>query len=317
MPQDYVIKTSTNTYRIRVPDGMDSEKALSLAVATNPQFAQEYGALQAHQKTLLSDSMKGKGTPTSRSPEDEEFAKSIGLKPTDIAGVTDAAMLGVGAGGVAKTIAKRGLRAAIGPLARGIAGATGGGAAGHYLGKFVGLPEAGGVIGSLAGGVLGGFSGEKVPTPEPEPFPPEATTTGRPSMTSPSGQTRLTPPPVPVKPAAPDPFGGMTSSGRPSMTSARGATQLTPPLESAPAPRANGAATSVEQAVSKSKGPSSILSRGSTLYSPGEEPNPSNPVHVKIINDLQTRSGTELRAMAKNGDRFAAFVLRNMPRPKL
>ncbi len=60
---------------------------------------------------------------------------------------------------------------------------------------------------------------------------------------------------------------------------------------------------------------SSILSRGSTVYQLGEEPNPFDPVHEKIINDLQTRSGPELRKMAKAGDRFAAFVLRNMPRP--
>jgi len=83
-----------------------------------------------------------------------------------------------------------------------------------------------------------------------------------------------------------------------------------------PPPPAPPGTTPTTSPTTPSTTKSSILSRGSTLYSLGEEPNPSNPVHVKIINDLQTRSGTELRAMAKNGDRFAAFVLRNMPRPK-
>src|SRR6201981_1954326 len=45
--QDYVIKTDGGTFRIRVPKGMEQAKALSLAAATNPKFAEIYPQVQA------------------------------------------------------------------------------------------------------------------------------------------------------------------------------------------------------------------------------------------------------------------------------
>jgi len=61
---------------------------------------------------------------------DEGFADTIGLKPTDIAGVTDAAMLGTGGAGIACTIAEQGLKAAAAPIIRGAVGAAAGSAPG-------------------------------------------------------------------------------------------------------------------------------------------------------------------------------------------
>jgi len=264
--------------------------------------------------------------PGYRSPEDIAFLQTLPeslQKPTDIGGVMNAAMLGVGGGGIAKTIAQKGLKTAIGPLARGIAGATGGGAAGHYLGKLVGMPEAGAAIGTLAGGALGGLSGEKVPVPEPEPFPPEATSTGRPSMTSPVGQTQLSPPPqVPVKPAAPSFGSGMTSSATPIGNAElppapKSAITTTAPTTTSLPVRAGGlkAPPPVNGEVASPSQPTSLLSRGRTLITPGMEPDLNDPTHVKMINDYQTMSGPKLRELAGAGDRFAAFVLRHMPRP--
>src|SRR5882724_7542761 len=100
----------------RLPAGHPMQKKISILLSSQPtQFEKERA-------------------PGYQSPEDVEFAKTIGLKPTDIAGVTNAAMLGVGGGGIGKTIAQRGLKASIRPLARGIAGSVAGGATGHYLG---------------------------------------------------------------------------------------------------------------------------------------------------------------------------------------
>jgi hypothetical protein len=73
-------------------------------------------------------------------------------------------------------------------------------------------------------------------------------------------------------------------------------------------------------------GESGIPTFGKTLYQLGEEPNVHNPEHVKILKVLQTRSGADkvladgtvqpgLRTLAKLGDRFAAYILRTMPRP--
>jgi hypothetical protein len=137
------------------------------------------------------------------------------------------------------------------------------------------------------------------------------------------------PPPTPPPPS---PFAGMTSSapgavpttatlpgvpqGSPTPFSLGRPGGLTPPPSPSPEPAAipvSAQPTIGSQIAERNK--SSILSRGRTLYQPGEEPDMNNPVHVKIINDLQTRSGPALRTMASAGDRFAAFVLRNMPRP--
>jgi hypothetical protein len=79
------------------------------------------------------------------------------------------------------------------------------------------------------------------PPAPPETFP-KATSSGKPSMTSPSGQTQLSPAPAPAaKPAPPDPFAGMTSSGKPSMTSASGQTALTQPTAPPEVPGVNAA----------------------------------------------------------------------------
>ena len=79
-------------------------------------------------------------------------------------------------------------------------------------------------------------------------------------------------------------------------------------------PKVKAAAAGAE-APAAPNGESGIPTFGKTLYQMGEEPNLSNPAHVKILKVLQTRSGSDLRALANQGDRFAAFVLRTMPRP--
>jgi hypothetical protein len=126
---------------------------------------------------------------------------------------------------------------------------------------------------------------------------------------------------APKAPAAPpsNPFAGMTSTapaevpqGSPTPFQRPGGLSL-PPTPTEPVASITEQPTIGSQIAAKNK--SSILSRGRTLYQLGEEPDLSNPTHAKIINDLQTRSGPALRTMAKNGDRFAAFVLRTMPRP--
>jgi hypothetical protein len=77
-----------------------------------------------------------------------------------------------------------------------------------------------------------------------------------------------------------------------------------------------GTGVGAEELAAKTKGgESGIPTFGKTLYRMGEEPNLTNPDHVKILKVLQTRSGADLRALASQGDRFAAFVLRTMPRP--
>ena len=58
----------------------------------------------------------------------------------------------------------------------------------------------------------------------------------------------------------------------------------------------------------------SLLSANKTVVQPGQEPIPGNQLHQKLINIYQTKTGPELRALAASGDRFAAFVLRTMPR---
>jgi hypothetical protein len=120
----------------------------------------------------------------------------------------------------------------------------------------------------------------------------------------------------------PNPFAGMTSSAAPV-----GSAEL-PPATGAQAPfpavtrKAQMAAPPTPETPPSTGGPlditqpkTSLLSRGRTVIQPGMEPDMSNPAHVKMINDYQTISGPKLRELAGAGDRFAAFVLRHMPRP--
>src|SRR6202795_1764118 len=82
-----------------------------------------------------------------------------------------------GIGGAAKSVATKGLKAAAGPLIRGVGGSVAGGAAGGYGGRQIGGmfgprgAEIGGRIGStlgvIGGGLLGGFS---VPEEPAAPF---------------------------------------------------------------------------------------------------------------------------------------------------
>jgi|SRR5882724_1987031 len=281
----------------RLPAGHPMQKKISILLNSQPtQFEKERA-------------------PGYQSPEDIEFAKTIGLKPTDIKGVTDAAMLGVGGGGIGRAIAQRGIKAAIKPLIKGFVGATAGGATGHYLGKMVGMPEAGAAIGALGGGLMGGMGGEPEKLPTPEPFPPEATTTGRPSMTSPVGQTQLRPTPIPTKPVATSPFSGMTSSAVPI-----GNAELPPVPRGQPVPietlrRGGMPAPPTPEGTTAPSNESGIPTFGKTLYKMGQEPNLNNPSDVKVLKVLQTRPGSILQTMANQGDRFAAYILRTMPRP--
>jgi len=107
----------------------------------------------------------------------------------------------------------------------------------------------------------------------------------------------------------PDPFAGMTSSATlignaPLPEVPQGSPTPFPPVQPKVAKAAAGASPET-----------SLLSRGRTLVEPGAEPDLNNPTHVKMINDYQTMSGPKLRELAGAGDRFAAFVLRHMPRP--
>jgi hypothetical protein len=175
-------------------------------------------------------------------------------------------------------------------------------------------------------------------TPEPTPFP------GATSSATPVGNAPL--PPVPqgeptpfprvqklsdIKAAAkaeakaaeaarkggmapPPTFAGATSSAVPIGNAPlpevpQGSPTPFPPVQ----PKVAKAAAAGAETVSPSG--TSLLSRGRTLVEPGAEPDLNNPAHVKMINDYQTMSGPALRQLASAGDRFAAFVLRHMPRP--
>jgi hypothetical protein len=114
----------------------------------------------------------------------------------------------------------------------------------------------------------------------------------------------------------PPPFAGATSSAMPI-----GNAPLPEVPQSKPTPfptvqpKAKVAAAGAETTATTPPSGTSLLSRGRTLVEPGAEPDLNNPAHVKMINDYQTMSGPALRQLASAGDRFAAFVLRHMPRP--
>jgi hypothetical protein len=80
-----------------------------------------------------------------------------------------------GVGGGARMIAEKGLRAAAGPIIRGVSGAVAGTAAGGYGGRQIGgmfspkAAERGGHIGATLGGLAGGIYGGMQPEPVPEP----------------------------------------------------------------------------------------------------------------------------------------------------
>jgi hypothetical protein len=154
-------------------------------------------------------------------------------------------------------------------------------------------------------------SAQLPPAGQPTPFPRVMTKAELAAAQAPPPQVRTSP------------FSGMTptskSIGSAELPAARGAQTPMPMVQKLP--KARAAATPVEEAA-RVESPydihgreGSILSQGRELYKLGEEPDLNNPVHKKILNRLQTRSGPELRTMANNGDRFAAFILRNMPRP--
>jgi len=112
----------------------------------------------------------------------------------------------------------------------------------------------------------------------------------------------------------PPPFAGATSSAMPiGNAPLPEVPQGTPTPFPVVQPKVKAAAAGAEPA--PTGGESGIPTFGKTLYQMGEEPNLANPQHVKILKVLQTRSGPDLRALANQGDRFAAFVLRTMPRP--
>jgi len=151
-----------------------------------------------------------------------------------------------------------------------------------------------------------------VPKGEPTPFPPvqklsdiKAAAKAEAKAAEAARKGGMTPPP----------FAGATSSAMPIGNA---------PLPEVPQgnptpfpvvqPKVKAAAAGVE-APAAPNGESGIPTFGKTLYQMGEEPNLANPQHVKILKVLQTRSGPDLRALANQGDRFAAFVLRTMPRP--
>jgi hypothetical protein len=135
--QDFVIKTDGGTFRIKVPKGMEQGKALSLAAATNPKFAEIYPQVQARLKTQgssMEPSWWGGIHPTKKG--EEALAKitpeMINQRATDIRSAVLAAG-GAGIGAKAESLAE-GLPAFI----RVMAGASGAGA--------------GAGVGALAGG---------------------------------------------------------------------------------------------------------------------------------------------------------------------
>ena len=151
-----------------------------------------------------------------------------------------------------------------------------------------------------------------VPKGEPTPFPPvqklsdiKAAARAEAKAAEAARKGGMTPPP----------FAGATSSAMPIGNAPlpevpQGSPTPFPTVQ----PRAKVAAAGAE-APAAPNGESGIPTFGKTLYQMGEEPNLANPQHVKILKVLQTRSGPDLRALANQGDRFAAFVLRTMPRP--
>lgn len=56
----------------------------------------------------------------------------------------------------------------------------------------------------------------------------------------------------------------------------------------------------------------SLLSRGTELYQAGREPDVTSAADMKQINDMTNWKKPRLETAAKNGDRFAAFVLRKL-----
>lgn len=96
----------------------------------------------------------------------------------------DVASAGLGAMGVGKTIARKGITAAVKPLVKGAIGATGGSFAGSHggraIGSIVGHPEEGAQIGATVGGLAGGIYGGlgKEPILEKGPYVPASQSPG-------------------------------------------------------------------------------------------------------------------------------------------
>jgi hypothetical protein len=119
--KDYVIKTDGGTFRIRVPKGMEQAKALSLAAATNPKFAEIYPQVQARIKSHTF-------TPDTFEPEQKYYTS---MSPTGIAtspripAKTQAEIIGGGLGGTA--MAEVGAAAKVPTLLRMLGTASGAG----------------------------------------------------------------------------------------------------------------------------------------------------------------------------------------------
>jgi hypothetical protein len=95
--QDYVIKTDAQTFRIRADKNMPQEQVLSLAAATNPEFAQYHAQAQAQSQSaatiqqqpgvldkaneLAGKALGGAGLPTSLSNVPDWFKHLTGTHP--------------------------------------------------------------------------------------------------------------------------------------------------------------------------------------------------------------------------------------------
>jgi hypothetical protein len=116
--------------------------------------------------------------------QEADYRRAYAAQPGVVLSDMDTAMLGLGAMGAGRTIAKQGLKAAVKPLVKGAIGATGGSAAGSYggraIGNIFGNPEAGAQIGATIGGLAGGFFGGmgNEPLPEEGPYVPASKSPG-------------------------------------------------------------------------------------------------------------------------------------------
>jgi hypothetical protein len=346
-------KATYETLKKSIPEGPDTSSVWNLLVG-HPKFdpasggiAQAAGEAQsAAQRGDVSPVVAGLGSlvGVSAQQQAENAAHGEGGKIIGETGVpAGAAALSLAAPAISESVPKvpgkigTALRTETGALKPSVhtAARVAGTAAGHMLG-VPGLGELGGyAIGpGLADMIIPKRPGG-LPPPPTNPFSPaavsSATPVGSAELPVPTGN----PTPFPrvmtkaelaaqaraaAKPVPPNPFAGATSSAAPIGNAPLPAPPAVPPTTTGAPVQGNvirmGTGVGAEElATLPPNGKTSLLSRGRTLVEPGLEPDLNNPVHVKMINDYQTMSGPALRQLASAGDRFAAFVLRHMPRP--
>lgn len=174
--QDFVIKTDSGNFRIRAPEGMDQEQALSLAAATNPQFAEIYPHVQA--RTKLAEGV-GKRIERAPSVAPQDIIPSMGggaapgqagtrmMTPRESASDPETQRARASGATTAMTLSSLPLMvanptAAVGSLAGGTIGAFGGKMGAEAMNLTPEEQDTAEGLGGLVGSFIGGGTGAKV-----------------------------------------------------------------------------------------------------------------------------------------------------------